>query len=126
MANVSPNVLVVDDSVGVCMAVAMMLEDDGYTVEMAHTYQRGLRAVLDGNFRLAIIDVSLGRESGFDLATQIVWSNIPCKIILASGWVDLSGEFAKHPELKGVRLLHKPFGREALLDCVRQVIDAAA
>jgi len=126
MDSPSPKVLIVDDSFGVSTAIAMMLEEDGFTVEIAEHYHRGLRLALNGQFQLLIIDVKLGTESGLDLAVEIMRNGIRCKIILVSGLVDLSTEFAEHPELKQTPVLLKPFGRELLLDCVHQTLNEAA
>ena len=126
MARPSPCVLIVDDSLGVSTAVAMMLEEEGFRVEMAHTYERALQTATDGYFDLLIIDVNLGPESGTVLAEEVLRRHLPCKMILTSGLLDLSGEFDSHPELKKIPVLMKPFGRKGLLDCVHQTLDEAA
>lgn len=126
MAGSSPKVLVVDDSFGVSTAIAMMLEEDGFTVEIAENYHRGLRTALNGHFQLLIIDVKLGTESGLELAVELLRNQVRGKIILVSGLVDLSTEFAGHPELKQTPVLLKPFGRQLLLDCVHQTLNEAA
>jgi DNA-binding response OmpR family regulator len=126
MARPSPNVLIVDDSTGVSTAIAMMLEEDGFTVDMVHTYQHGLRAAVGGTFDLLIIDVNLGMESGVKLAEEIRQHGIVSKMILTSGLLDLSAEFEMRPDLKHLPVLLKPFGRKGLLECVRQTLDEAA
>jgi len=126
MARTSPSVLIVDDSSGVSTAIAMMLEEDGFLVEIADSYQSGLQAILAGNFRLLIIDVNLGTDSGVNLAAEVVRQNLPCKIILTSGLLDLSPELERHPDLKRLPILLKPFGRQGLLECVQRTLEEAA
>jgi FixJ family two-component response regulator len=126
MARPSPCVLIVDDSTGVATAIAMMLEEDGFWVEMAHTYQHALQSTLAGDFKLLIIDVNLGTESGVKLADELLGRQLPCKIILTSGQLDLSPELDKHPGVKNLPVLLKPFGRKGLLECVHQTLNEAA
>ena len=119
-------VLIVDDSEGVCMAAAMMLEEDGFVVRTCHTLKEGRRLALDGDFRVILIDVLLGMDSGVELAQELVESNIDAKIILSSGLSDLGDELAAFPDLQELPILLKPFGRADLLSCVRKVINEAA
>ena len=126
MAHPSPTVLIIDDSVGVCTAVAMMLERGGYTVAVAYTYQQGLRAATDGNYSLLLIDVTLGRESGLDLAVEILRQNVRSKIILTSGLYDLTPYLEAYPTLINTPVLPKPFELQKLLDCVRETLGEAA
>ena len=126
MARPSPAVLIVDDSLGVSTAMSMMLEEEGFTVEMAHTYERALETAIQGYFDLLIIDVHLGPESGVALAQEIVHKHLSCKMILTSGLLDLSAEFDRHPDLRNLPVLMKPFGRKGLLDCVHRTLDEAA
>ncbi|HVZ17247.1 MAG TPA: response regulator [Terriglobales bacterium] len=122
----SPSVLIVDDSLGVSTAVAMMLEEEGFVVETAHNYDHGLQAAMEGHFKLLIIDVNLGPDSGVRLAEEILQRHLACKVILTSGLLDLSAEFDRHPELNNVPVLMKPFGRNGLLECVHQTLNEAA
>ncbi len=126
MARPSPSILVIDDSIGVCTAIAMMLERGGYLVAMAHTFQQGLSAAVEEKYDLLIIDVTLGRESGLELAVDIIRRKVSSKIILTSGLHDLSPYLEPYPSLERLPVLLKPFERQKLLDCVHKTLGEAA
>jgi len=121
-----PSVLIIDDSVGVCTATAMMLEDECETIEICHTYQEGLPLALSRNFRVILIDVLLGMDSGIKLAQELVDRKTASKLILTSGLDDLSNELSSYPDLAKISVLLKPFSRQDLLACIRKLIDEAA
>lgn len=126
MARDPLSVLIIDDSVGVCMAAAMMLEEDGYVAEMCHTFQDGMRLALDGDFRVILIDALLGMDSGVELAQELITHDVESKIILISGLADLARELAPYPELQSLPVLLKPFLRAELVACIRKVAGEAA
>jgi DNA-binding response OmpR family regulator len=94
-------VLVVDDSAAIRAFIRTVLEQAGYEVQEAENAASASEA-LDG-VDVALIDVELGRESGFDLAAGI---GIP--VVLVSGH-----------DLPGCHYLRKPFTPDALLSAVR-------
>ena len=126
MAHPVPRVLIVDDNIPVCLAIAGILEQEGYEAEMVHDGAQALIAIAERRFRLAVIDAKLGRESGFDLAREILDRRPGFRMILMSGSLSIAEWLEEYPELKHVPVLRKPFGRTALLGCVRQALDQAA
>jgi len=108
------------------MAASMMLEEEGYNVEMCHTYQDGFRQAQNGGFGIVVIDVHLGRQSGVELAHELLSNGLKTKFILTSGLEDLTKELASYPDLKQVSVLLKPFTRLDLLDSVRKAMNEAA
>jgi len=126
MAHQVCRVLIVDDNVAVCDAITGLLEQEGYAVEMVHQAAHALIAIGERRFRLALIDAKLGKESGLDLAREILERRPGFRMILMSGSLAVAEWIEEYPELKRVPVLRKPFGRTALLGCVRQALDPAA
>ncbi len=126
MAHQVSRVLIVDDNVAVCDAITGLLEQEDYAVEAVHDAAHALIAIGERRFRLALIDAKLKDESGLDLAREILDRQPGFRMILMSGSLAVSEWLEEYPELKRVPVLRKPFGRTALLGCVRQALDEAA
>ena len=126
MAHQVSRVLIVDDNVPVCLAIAGILEQEGYTPEMVHNTTQALTAVGERRYKLAMIDVKLGGESGLDLAREILVRHPGFRIIMITGLLGITEWLEEYPELKPVSVLPKPFGRTALLGTVRRALDHAA
>ena len=126
MTGDQPTVLIVDDSEGVCLTLSMMLEKSGYRVPCAHDLSGGLRLAQVRQYDVALIDRTLGHESGLQLAESLLNSSPATRVVMMSGSVTLRGEMEHHPQLKRVPILMKPFSRHELLDCIRSVLGRAA
>jgi DNA-binding NtrC family response regulator len=126
MTGVQPTVLIVDDSEGVCLALSMMLEKSGFRTQTAHGVEEGLRLADQQPHDVLLLDRCLGSDSGFILAEQVLRSNPTQRIVIMSGSVDMHVEMERHPALRHLPVLQKPFSRQELLDCIRAIIDKAA
>ncbi|MBC7820404.1 MAG: PAS domain S-box protein, partial [Planctomycetaceae bacterium] len=67
----SLRVLLVDDNVEAIQAMAMVLENSGHQVQMAHTGPDGLKAVLDYEPNVVLLDIGLPGMDGYEVAKQI-------------------------------------------------------
>jgi DNA-binding response OmpR family regulator len=77
-------VLVVEDEPLISMLLESMLEDAGYTVvATAPTLKAGLLAAADADIDLAILDMTLGRDSSFQIADTLQERGVP--FLFASG-----------------------------------------
>ena len=68
--------LIVDDSVSFLEAATRLLEREGLEVAgVAHTIEEALQQARDLKPNVVLVDVSLGPESGFDLARRLAETN---------------------------------------------------
>ena len=127
MARAQYSVLVVDDSESVRLVVALMLDAQGYLVEVAHNRDEALQRIQLRNFDVILIDVNLGHDSGAVLAEDLLQDSQNHKIVLTTGLPDLAPEMAHHPCLSALPVLYKPFARQQLMEAVRKAVglDAA-
>jgi len=125
-AGSKPTVLVVDDSEAVCLTLSMMLEKHGFHATTVHNSDETLRLSADRHFDLILVDLNLGGESGFKLAEQLLRQKPRQRVIIMSGAVTVQSELDRHPELRSVPVLLKPFSRHELLDCLRNALGRAA
>lgn len=70
-ATVSRRILVVDDNEDAASALAQLLEAAGHTVQVAHDGPSGLDAAISGWPQVVLLDLSLPRMDGHEVATRI-------------------------------------------------------
>lgn len=116
----SPAVLIVDDSEGVCAAVSMLLESEGFEVDSALSYEEALAAVERSRFDILLVDVNLGGRSGVELIPKLVARVPSAKPILMTGSHVDDLSHVNYPKLQ------KPFTRQELVECLRRAIERAA
>ena len=82
--------LIVDDSPPFLDAARALLEREGLMVGVASTTEEALRRVQEVKPDVALVDVELGNESGFDLVRRIrsETSLDPSRVILISCYAD--------------------------------------
>jgi CheY-like chemotaxis protein len=116
-------ILVADDEEGVRSLVANVLEEAGYTVEMA---EDGLEAVerlrqLGNEVRLILLDLTMPRLGGAEAATQLrsILPDVP--IIAMSGYGDIE-VMQRFSEAEVDEFLPKPFTPDELAAKVRDLL----
>ncbi len=115
-----PTVLVIDDSEGVCAAVSMLLESEGYEVESALSYEEALAFVARSRFDVLLVDANLGERSGTELIPELMGRLPLAKPVLMTGSHVDDLSHVPYPKLQ------KPFTRQELVECLRRVVDRAA
>lgn len=77
-------ILIVDDDKDLCKLLKRQLLQEKYSVAVSHDGKEGLRAFLNDDFKLLILDVMLPGMNGFDLLLEIrKTSNIPVLMLTA-------------------------------------------
>ncbi|MGE0597164.1 MAG: response regulator [Hyphomonadaceae bacterium] len=111
------HVLVVEDEALVAMLVEDMLAELGHkTVAVVGRLDQALRAVEEGAFDLAVLDVNLGGgQLSYPIAEKIVARGVPFLFATGYGVAGLSRDWAHVPTIQ------KPFQ----LDDLARAIDAA-
>lgn len=118
-------VLVVDDDEGIQTMVKRILEMEGYTVLIARFNSEALLLAHrhSGVINLMIADVMMPGISGPEFGSKLGRSRPDMKILYMSGWPQET-VFEKLAAREGVSFIQKPFEPEALLQTVREVLDA--
>jgi two-component system response regulator CpxR len=120
MAEPGHTILMVDDDVELCALVAEYLGGHGYRVTMAHDGSSGLRAALEGQHELVVLDVMLPVVDGFEVLQQLRRRyNVPVIMLTArAGQEDRIRGFGAGVD----DYLVKPFAAAELLGRVRAVL----
>lgn len=118
-------VLVIEDEGCVQSVVSRFLTTYGYVVLQARDGQDALALVTryDGFIDLALSDVVLPRLSGPEIVARVQAWSPRTKVLFMSGYAH-HASFRDHVLQAGRPYILKPFGREALVKKVREVLDA--
>ena len=118
-------VLVLDDDEGIQGLVKNILERGGYHVLSARFNSEALLLChrYSGVINLMIADVMMPGISGPEFGSKLGRSRSNMKILYMSGWPQET-VFEKLVTTEGVSFIKKPFDPEALLQTVREVLDA--
>ena len=119
----SIRILVVEDSKTQAMYLKLLLEQEGYTVSLAHNGQKGLAAVENDRPTLVISDVVMPEMTGYDMCRALKnnpeTAGIPV-ILLTS--LSESEDILKGIEARADYYLTKPFDEGALLNRVKEIL----
>lgn len=113
-------VLLVEDNVIIAMDGEDMLREVGFQeVVLANNVSSGLRALEQGGFDLALLDINLGKETSLPIAERLLQMQIP--FIFASGYDDAT--LMDNDRFDDVPLISKPFTTQSLVDVIGAEMD---
>ncbi len=116
------NILVVDDDLSICEALRVILEENGYSVDLAHT---GAEAIDKSNqkvYNAALLDLKLPDIDGVELLTELKEGIPKMAKIIVTGNPTLDN--AVRALNKGAdAYIIKPFNPEELLLSIRKELE---
>lgn len=117
-------VLVVDDEPRILDIVKYFLEQGGYEVESASTAEKALAAARKKAFDVAILDIVLDGDSGYEVAGRLkkLKNCDAMPVLFMSSKVEMAELFLRNFDGRAEFLL-KPFKKEALLDTLKTLLD---
>jgi CheY-like chemotaxis protein len=86
-----PHVLLVDDNTDGLLVRRALLEELGFTVEVAHNGEEGFELYQASNFDLVVTDYRMPRMNGVEMIVHIRKINPNARIVLLSGFVEPLG-----------------------------------
>jgi len=114
--------LLLEDSLLIALETEDMLNSLGaISVVLASTVAAAEKALTDGSFDFAVLDVNVGRGTSFVFASRLHKLGIP--YLFASGYGDAVALAIEH---KTSIVVQKPYGREQLGAAIRQVTGRGA
>lgn len=117
-------ILVVDDETQIRTMLALMLEQEGYTVDTAENGEEGLSLVGRHAFDLVITDMIMPVKDGLKFIMELVRDYPDLKVLAISGGGAIKAEryLTMAGYLGDIATLEKPFKRDVLLEMVRKLI----
>lgn len=119
-------ILVVDDDFAVSASLQVLLESEGYHVELASTGAEAIRYLDSHAVDLVLTDIHMPERDGIEVIIHVRETFPQTKIICMSGGMSLSGiSFLKEAKMLGAhRTLKKPINPLHLLEYVSELLNA--
>jgi CheY-like chemotaxis protein len=121
-------ILVIDDNEDLCAAMQGVLEAAGHAAAYELDGERGIERLRVESFDVVVTDIFMPGREGLETIKLLRQEFPAVKIIAISGGGDLGIEgqylqIAGH--LGASRTLRKPFGSDALLSAIRELVSAS-
>jgi CheY-like chemotaxis protein len=91
-----PHILLVDDNRDGLLVRRALLEELGYTVEVAENGEKGLALFQASNFDVVVTDYRMPKMNGVELIARIRQGDPHARIVLLSGFVEPLGLTAEN------------------------------
>ena len=114
-------ILVVEDEVELCNAIAEGLEIDGYAVDICYDGNEAYEFISVENYDLVILDLNLPGMDGIDILEKVRMSNNEIKILILSARGSVSDR-VKGLDIGANDYLIKPFDFEELEARIRNLL----
>jgi DNA-binding NtrC family response regulator len=121
LAASNPLVLIVDDEIELCEAVALDLVLAGFSIANAFSCEAAHRIIQQDNVAVVISDVRIAESSGLQLLSEIKATHQDMPVFLMTGYTDLSEEAARQKGAEGI--IHKPMDPNDLLGRIKQALE---
>ncbi|WP_457574324.1 response regulator [Desulfolithobacter sp.] len=116
------HILIIDDEPQFCISLKMLLEADGYAVDVAHSGQEALFFLEKKTFHATLLDIGLPDISGNEIAAHISRNHPNTAIVILTGIATV--ENAVEAMRQGVYdYLRKPCDPEQLLRIISRAIE---
>ena len=114
------NVFLIDDDVNILTSVSMLLETEGYKVRTFSDGESGLKAILENDPDIAVVDIKMPRLDGIELLKKLRKKSDMPVIFLTSKDTEID-------ELLGLKIgaddyITKPFSQKILIERIRILI----
>ncbi len=115
-------ILIIDDEEGIRKGCTRVLQPAGYLIDLAPSFQDGLKKVQSGHYDLVLLDVMMPDGKGIDLLEPIHTSDPDTVAVLITGYATV--ELAVDAIKRGAYdFISKPFTAQLLLMTVAQGLE---
>jgi CheY-like chemotaxis protein len=117
-------VLVVDDNPDMRLSAKLLLESEGYVVQVARNGEEALRVQRERPSQILVTDLYMPEVDGLETVQRFRKAYPEMPIIVISGGGSKGAAKADHLSVArelGVRTLRKPFDPQALIEALRTV-----
>jgi DNA-binding NtrC family response regulator len=121
--NKIPRILVVDDDDTIRTTMKAILQDEGYTVDLASSAKEAIQKSQQNNYNVALLDIRLPDMEGVELL-KLLKDGVPrTRKIMVTGYPSLQNAISALNKNADAYLL-KPVDVEKLLNTVKQQLEA--
>jgi DNA-binding NtrC family response regulator len=116
-------ILVVDDDETIRKTMKAILEDEGYTVDLASTGEEAIQLTIKKTYNIALLDIRLPDMEGVELL-KLMRDNVPrTRKVMITGYPSMQNAITALNKNADAYLL-KPIDNEKLLNLVKEQLDA--
>jgi two-component system OmpR family response regulator len=114
-------VLIIEDDQNLAQAVADLLIDEGFRVELRHDGESGFAAALGGTYDVILLDIMLPKRNGFSVCLDLRNAGVHTPLLM------LTAKDGEMDEVEGLEVgaddyLRKPFERSILLARIQALL----
>jgi two-component system, OmpR family, response regulator len=118
--NKGPKVLIIDDEKDLCDLIKLILKDENYQIDCAHTLREGKKKWLNQRPSILILDYFLPDGSGLELIEREPSILFTSKVIMITGDGQSSKERATSLGIEF--FIQKPFSLKMIRELVQEII----
>ena len=112
-------ILIVDDDESIGKVLATILEDEGYTVDIAENGEKAIKKSEEEFYNLALIDIRLPDMEGIELLTKVRDTTPKMRKIIISGYPTLQNAIEAVNRGADAYLV-KPFDMDKVLTTIKE------
>jgi DNA-binding NtrC family response regulator len=125
MGKKEATILIVDDDVGICKTLGLILEENGYVVQMAHTGKDAIKKSKASVFNVAILDVKLPDVEGTELLKALPETTPKMIKIMFTGYPELENAVKALNEGADAYIM-KPADPDKILKTIEEKLEQQA
>ena len=119
-ANLTGDILVIDDEKNICDLLKEYLESEGHCVTVANSGQRALDILKEQQFPIVLTDLNMPDVTGWEIARYVRKHHPDSAIVMLSGWEDPVQHINKQEQIIDF-ILQKPVSFSALSEIIRTI-----
>jgi DNA-binding NtrC family response regulator len=125
MSKKETTILIVDDDVGICRTLGLILEENGYVVQTAHTGKDAIKKSKASVFNIAILDVKLPDVEGTELLKALPETTPKMIKIMFTGYPELENAVKALNEGADAYIM-KPADPDKILKTIEEKLEQQA
>src|SRR6266705_3200195 len=114
-------VLIIDDEAAICESLQVLLEMEGYLVEIASSGEDGLASISEHSFDLVLLDLALHGKNGLEVLQEIRERDPQLSVIMITAYGTVQNA-VKAVQGGAVNFIQKPWDNDKLLADVRAAV----
>src|SRR6266705_3432468 len=114
-------VLIIDDEAAICESLQVLLEMEGYLVEIASSGEDGLASISEHSFDLVLLDLALHGKNGLEVLQEIRERDPQLSVIMITAYGTVQNA-VKAVQGGAVNFIQKPWDNDKLLADVRSAV----
>ncbi|MEM3770169.1 MAG: response regulator [Candidatus Bathyarchaeia archaeon] len=116
------SILIVDDDIGICKTLSLILEGEGYSVDVANSGAEAIKKSKEKAYNIALLDIMLPDITGTELLRKLRETTPKMIKIMVTGYPNLQNA-VEALNYNADAYLIKPVNYEKLLQVIREKLE---